>query len=294
MKTLTLPNGLHADVLDAFEARVLYREIFEMGIYTDHGLHIHEGDCVVDIGANVGLFSLMALQAGRNIRLFAAEPIPALHEPLRRNLERYAGQSQITLLPFGLSAHPGEAEFVVTPHSSMTTTMHPTKILTDVSLMDRMDAALADFAAASPDQRPLIDHLRRLVSVPVLGHLTALALSAAFLPFSVRNTLLTQRICCSLRTLSQVIDEYHIETIDLLKIDVEGSEAEVVQGIAEVDWARIRQIVIEVHDVEGRAEELRALLERQGYQTYMQQPDWALLHLMHIYTLYGIRTDEIR
>ena len=123
--------------------------------------------------------------------------------------------------------------------------------------------------------------------------MTALALAATFIPFAARNALLTRHVRCPLRTLSQVIDEYHIETIDLLKIDVEGSEAEVVQGIAEADWARIRQIVIEVHDVEGRVAELRERLESRGYQTHVEQPDWAFHHLMHIYMLYAVRADEI-
>src|SRR3954471_9357488 len=92
LKTVTLSNDLQVNALDAFEARILYREIFEMSVYTASEISIHEGDCVVDVGANIGLFSLMALQAGHCIRLFAVEPIPALHEPLRRNLQRYTGQ----------------------------------------------------------------------------------------------------------------------------------------------------------------------------------------------------------
>src|SRR3954454_22262055 len=82
LKTIILSDDLQVNALDAFEARILYREIFEMGVYTASGISIHEGDCVVDVGANIGLFSLMALQAGDCIRLFAVEPIPALHEPL--------------------------------------------------------------------------------------------------------------------------------------------------------------------------------------------------------------------
>ena len=189
MKAIRLPNGLQVDVLDAFEARVLYREIFAMGTYTAHGISIHEGDCVVDVGANVGLFSLMALQTGRCIRLFAAEPIPALHEPLRRNLQRYAGQSQITLLPFALAAQPGEAEFTFTPHSSMTSTMHPAKTPGGVPLIDGIEAGLSDLAAVSPAYRPLIDRLLRLLAVPGLGDVTALALAATFIPFAARNAL---------------------------------------------------------------------------------------------------------
>ena len=42
------------------------------------------------------------------------------------------------------------------------------------------------------------------------------------------------------------------EKIDLLKIDVEKGELEVLNGIEDADWPRIHQIVMEVHDLDGR------------------------------------------
>src|SRR4030095_4836140 len=59
----------------------------------------------------------------------------------------------------------------------------------------------------------------------------------------------SQSFPCQLKSLSEVISENHVERIDLLKIDVEKSELDVLQGIAEGDWKKIRQITIEVHDI---------------------------------------------
>ena len=39
--------------------------------------------------------------------------------------------------------------------------------------------------------------------------------------------------------------------MDLLKIDVERAEKEVLQGILPSDWPKIRQVAMEVHDVDG-------------------------------------------
>jgi len=38
--------------------------------------------------------------------------------------------------------------------------------------------------------------------------------------------------------------------VSLLKIDAEGSEARVLQGIAEGDWGAIHQVAVEVHSEE--------------------------------------------
>ena len=53
-------------------------------------------------------------------------------------------------------------------------------------------------------------------------------------------------------------------SIDLLKIDVEGYELRVLEGINPGDWQRIRRVVLETHDTEGRLEAVIAALEKGG------------------------------
>ena len=65
--------------------------------------------------------------------------------------------------------------------------------------------------------------------------------------------------------LSEVIRENNIEQIDLLKIDVEGSELSVLSGIAEEDWPRIKQIVMEVHS-RSIMRSIVTLLEARGFK----------------------------
>jgi hypothetical protein len=84
--------------------------------------------------------------------------------------------------------------------------------------------------------------------------------------------------------------EHGIECIDLLKIDVEKSEVDVLAGIREDDWQKIRQIVVEVHDIDGRLGQMRALLERHGYYLTIQQE--AMLEDTSLYSIYAVRQSE--
>ncbi|EKX46195.1 hypothetical protein GUITHDRAFT_138324 [Guillardia theta CCMP2712] len=91
---------------------------------------------------------------------------------------------------------------------------------------------------------------------------------------------------CEVRTLAEVIRQEEIQTIQLLKVDVEGDELEVLMGLQADDWKKIRQIVLEVCDRQFRLSRIQgsslsksfaihklpALLERNGFRTsFVQQ-----------------------
>jgi hypothetical protein len=71
---------------------------------------------------------------------------------------------------------------------------------------------------------------------------------------------------CKVTTLSHVIAQDNLEKIDLLKIDVEGMEHKVIAGIAEDDWHKIKQIIVEV-DREDGFDSLLKIFHEHGYQT---------------------------
>jgi FkbM family methyltransferase len=54
--------------------------------------------------------------------------------------------------------------------------------------------------------------------------------------------------------------------VDLLKVDVEGAELDVLLGIDAQHWPLIRQVVMEVQDLDGRLGDVCALLMRHGLQ----------------------------
>ncbi|MFD4575215.1 FkbM family methyltransferase [Streptomyces sp. NPDC058417] len=76
-------DGVHVHAVSALDARFLYREIFESGTYA--GVALPEEPFVVDVGANIGLFTLYVKQQRPRARVLAFEPLPELVAALRAN-----------------------------------------------------------------------------------------------------------------------------------------------------------------------------------------------------------------
>ena len=96
------------------------------------------------------------------------------------------------------------------------------------------------------------------------------------------------RVTCNLVTLSEFIRSANLETVDLLKIDVENSEWDVLDGIQEADWGKIRQVVVEVHDIDGRMEGVTQLLQEHRFVVEVDQDEW--YRGFGIFNVYAIRS----
>ncbi len=70
------------------EARFIYDEIFRQQGYLQHGIHLTGEATVVDVGANIGLFSLFCCTAvaGAQCKVWAVEPLPPNLDCLQANL----------------------------------------------------------------------------------------------------------------------------------------------------------------------------------------------------------------
>src|SRR5262249_51159286 len=102
----------------------------------------------------------------------------------------------------------------------------------------------------------------------------------------------SRSITCEFRTLSEVIDEEGIETIDLVKIDVEKSELEVLGGIRAEHWPRIRQMIVEVHSLGGRLDAVTALLRTSGFEVTVDRD--AVLVDSDLWNVYARRPADHR
>ena len=78
------------------------------------------------------------------------------------------------------------------------------------------------------------------------------------------------RFECRVRTLSHLIREERLASIDLLKVDIEGDELAALAGVEDEHWHRIRQVAVEVHDVDERLHQITQLLERHGFAVTME------------------------
>ncbi|MFC6879073.1 MULTISPECIES: non-ribosomal peptide synthetase [Actinomadura] len=220
-----LPDGRTVLVPNRTEAEFLAREVFDGERYAELGIDPSPGGVVVDAGAHVGVFALLAARSGATVHAF--EPIPPLFELLRRNLAVHGVDARAH--PCALGAEDGEATLTHYPHLTIMSGRH-----TDPGA-DR--EVLRAYLGDVPDLDRLLD-----------------------------RSLEERRFVRPVRALSSVLRESGVRRVDLLKIDVERSEEEVVAGVAEADWAMVRQVLVEVHDTGGRLARLTRFFEARGYR----------------------------
>ena len=259
-RTIRLPNDYEVVYQSRAEARYFYHDIFEKHVYLRHGFTLGDGDCVFDVGANIGLFTLFVHSLGHALTSYSFEPAPRVYEILRVNASRYAPRAR--LFNYGISDRAAEAEFTFYPNSPGMSTFHP-------RLEDERDTLLAIME----------NQLREGVEgvEGVMRHADDL----------LEERFRAETFRCSLRPLSQVIYEHRVERIDLLKVDCQKSELQVLDGIEPSDWPRVRQVVMEVHDLDGALDRVAGLLDRHGFEVVAEQDD--LYAGSHLYNLYARR-----
>ncbi|MEP7010066.1 MAG: amino acid adenylation domain-containing protein [Acidobacteriota bacterium] len=248
-----LPNGLWVAHQNRNETEYLYQEIFEKDTYVRHGIVLPENACVFDVGANIGMFSLFVAERSRGARVFAFEPIGPIFETLSANLA--SAGIEFRLFRHGLSRREESARFTYYPRYSMM-------------------SGLAGYAVPE-DEVEVVKRFLRNEEQKGSAHATALLAEADDL---LAGRFAGEEIECRLRRLSDVIEEEGVERIDLLKIDVQRAEMDVLAGLAETDWPKVAQVVMEVHDEagsesEGRSKELRRFLEARGFEVTVEQDE---------------------
>jgi len=217
------------------EARHLWREAFDERAYAPPVLLYEKGSTIIDVGANVGIFSRFALAETGGCRIVAIEPAAELFECLKRNL---AVDSQVASLQLGCGARDAEAAtFWYFPQVPAMSSFEPDAV------KDR--ALLGELFASDPVWAAAGDNVQQ-----------ALFLESAFT---------AQEQSCVVRRLSTLIRQMDLAQIDLLKIDVQRGEAAVLAGIDAEHWDRIHQVVVELQDADGAAARTKALLESQGF-----------------------------
>ena len=73
------------------------------------------------------------------------------------------------------------------------------------------------------------------------------------------------QVQCKLESLGRFIEKNKINHIDFLKIDVEGAEFEVIKSIFPHQFSSIKQLAIEVHDIDNRVNDIATFLKEKKY-----------------------------
>lgn len=159
-------------------------------------------ECVVDLGANVGLFAARIAPLAR--RVIAYEPYPAHFAQLVKNL---AGRSNVETRQAAVAGKSGT-----------------------VRLYEPENVGQSGTHSLHPESGGYMS--KRFVDVPAVS-------------------------------LDELFERHAIEVCDLLKLDVEGSEYEILHGASALTLARIQRIHGEYHDVRREDPRTRSALFEQ-------------------------------
>jgi FkbM family methyltransferase len=247
MQNTVLPNKMPICEINPYETRFLYKEIFVQKSYMNHGVEIGHGDVIIDAGANIGMFALYAFVEYNPSRVFCFEPAPNCLDALRVNLARWA--DRVVIVDSALGDSEGEAEFTYYP---------------GYSIMSGL------FANKNRD----LDVLKAGARTQV-ARVSEFSVEECMIDALVRNKLENSvSFKCPITTVSNVIDKYDIQIVNLLKIDVERAENAIIRGVNDEHWERIKQVVVEVHDQGAREHEvMRDMLACKGYNTVLSIED---------------------
>jgi FkbM family methyltransferase len=246
----TLPNGMIVACGNPEMADSLYHEIFTRKMYLRHCVRLAGDACVIDAGANIGLFSIFVSQAAPEARVYAFEPIPITCAHLRHNLCLHA--ARVRVFDHGLA---------------------------DADVVKRFTSyPCASALSGCYNDEQMVARWREMLVAQIVSSGASPSIAAR----RAADLLCGQDVECRVRPLSRVIAEQGIDAIELLKIDVERSEVDVLRGIGETDWPRIRQIVLEVHD-EVMLDDTLAVLRERGYRATVDRVGKS------VFLAYGVR-----
>lgn len=226
LRLYTFPDGFRCySHSNMDETHLIYNEVFIKEEYLGNTLSLADCRYVIDVGANIGIFTLFAKLRNPALIIHAFEPIKATYDVLMKNIELH-GLTNIYPHNCALGNQEG---------ATSTLTFFPNT---------------AGITTAYPESKaPLKRHL-----TTILGKETADIIFDAPQVHKVPS-----------RTLSAVLDEFGIPAIDFLKIDTEGEELAILQGIATHHYPRIRQIAAEIHS-DALMAAVQPLLMEQGFR----------------------------
>lgn len=259
-----LPNGLEIAHLNRYETDYVYQEIFGDLSYLRHDIQLADGNTVIDIGANIGLFSLFVMSQCHKPAIYAFEPSPRVHDLLRANCAAYGDPSRVKAFNAGVAEKKGSAQFTFYQHSSVFSSFHPD---------EHEDRAAIEAVVRNVVENEMQD---------------AGDVSDADVHALTTQRLQAETIDCPLTSVSDIIRENGLQKIHLLKIDAEKSEIGILRGIAEEHWPLIEQIVMEIHDRSRAAvDEIEQQLVARGFRCAVVEEK--LLQESGLFNIYATR-----
>src|SRR6516162_290896 len=231
-------------------ARATLHEVFVDKLYFQEGVSILPGDIVLDVGANIGVFTLLAAKQGAEV--YAYEPVPPTFEVLHHNIRLHRLDSVAHARNIGISNRVEEKLMFHYPACSVCDSWTAQDDLFEF-MSENWENTLSLLEVVDPDQYKAISCLssKTLQRGAVRECLRGLSASAV-------------QIKCEFDTLSGVIARENIQSIGLLKLDAELADWEILNGLKTEHWPRIRQVAMEVH-LESDVVPISNFLSERGF-----------------------------
>ena len=242
MKKINLNDGVSIHCLKKNEAIVLDEHIKG---YLNFDLNIKNGDTIIDVGANIGIFGLRLSEKFKNIKIHSFEPIPDIYKVLEKNAELSLNSDFKTYM-MGLSNLNQILTFTYYPNSPALSTTKP-EIWEDDE--DNFLSAVKGNIANMPKQLWWSKWIPEFLAPLIANYLKS-------------NS---KKIKSQVITLSDFIQKEKIKNIHLLKIDCEGEEVNVLRGIKTAHWKLIHTIIMEVNDVDNNIEKTKGILLKNNF-----------------------------
>lgn len=263
-ETTTLPDGRIVDCVNAYEVGFGWHEIVSDD-FSQHGFTLPADGTYVDVGANIGLFCLRLRDLCPASRLYAFEPMPSAYQALQGNAAKMGGH--VETFRMALGAAPGE---VVFDHYPGITALSTADSAAGKTLAEGLRGLLFG-KGGSAEMRAIIDRTgahERLEDTAFIDRLFR-----------------TEPVTAAVDTLDNIVARCDIDAIDLLKIDTEGQERAVMDGIGPALWPRIRQLLVEVHRGQEELSAFLSELEGHGYHSEVESHPMAegAAPVFHIY-----------
>lgn len=124
LEWLTRGKGLHRRISDTrikLPARYIryFPADYEAENFSLLRKHIRPGAVVLDIGAHIGLFSVIAAKwAGAVAKVYAFEPAPSTHRVLDRTIRMNHLEGQVVPVNSAMGLAPGSIDFFVSDHEA--------------------------------------------------------------------------------------------------------------------------------------------------------------------------------
>lgn len=216
----------------------IFREIFVKKEY-DNVLPNTTPSRIFDIGGNIGLYTLYLNTNYDNLEIHVFEPSPSLYKNLSHNVNRNKKPSNTIILnEVGLSNTTEEMNINYFPNASGLSTFR--------SDLDTKQDLIIESRCKNTLFPGLCSSFFRILSK---SHYVALQEKAKLI------------------RLSDYINSHNIDKIDIVKIDVEGYELQILQGIDDRHFPLIDSLMIEVENYrEGYQDEIVSILKKHDYR----------------------------